>query len=301
MTEKIKLPKDDVVFKNLFSSKENKDLIKEFLEAILERKINTIEVNKEVETSIMHVEEKYGRIDLQAIINNETIVIVEMQNEDRGDIDKRAIYYAGKVIGSSLERGEAYRQMKEVVVICILNYEMTGRKEYITEGVIVENKYRKYIVIDGVKYYFIELPKYRKEVKEPKNKLEEWLAFIDYERKEVLEMAVKNNELVKKAKFTYEYLTGDEAQKRLQYLREKAERDEAAAKYYGIEIGRKEGEIIGEKRGRKEGEAIGKAKGKRETLNETAKKMLKDNLNKNIIIKYTGLSEREIDKIAKAM
>ena len=114
-------------------------------------------------------------------------------------------------------------------------------------------------------------------------------------------MAVKNNELVKKAKLTYEYLTGDEAQKRLQYLREKAERDEAAAKYYGIEIGRKEGEIIGEKRGRKEGEAIGKAKGKRETLNETAKKMLKDNLNKNIIIKYTGLSEKEIDKIAKAM
>ena len=72
-------------------------------------------------------------------------------------------------------------------------------------------------------------------------------------------------------------------------MREKAERDEAAAKYYGIEIGRKEGE------------AIGKAKGKRETLNETAKKMLKDNLNKNIIIKYTGLSEKEIDKIAKAM
>ena len=174
---------------------------------------------------------------------------------------------------------------------------MKWPKEYITEGVIVENKYRKYIVIDGVKYYFIELPKYRKEVKEPKNKLEEWLAFIDYERKEVLEMAIKNNELVKKAKFTYEYLTGDEAQKRLQYLREKAERDEAAAKHYGIKIGRKEGEVIGEERGRKEGEA----KGKRETLNETAKKMLKDNLNKNIIIKYTGLSEREIDKIAKAM
>ena len=293
MTEKVKLPKDDVVFKNLFSSKENKDLIKELLEAILERKINTIEVNKEVETSIMHVGEKYGRIDLQAIINNETIVIVEMQKEDRGDIDKRAIYYAGKVIGSSLERGEAYDQMKEVVVICILNYEMTERKEYITEGVIVENKYRKYIVIDGVKYYFIELPKYRKEVKEPKNKLEEWLAFIDYERKEVLEMAIKNNELVKKAKFTYEYLTGDEAQKRLQYLREKAERDEAAAKHYGIKIGRKEGEAIGEEKGRKEG--------KRETLTETARKMLKDNLNKNIIIKYTGLTEKEIDKIAKAM
>ena len=32
MTEKLKLPKDDVVFKNLFSSKENKDLIKELLE-----------------------------------------------------------------------------------------------------------------------------------------------------------------------------------------------------------------------------------------------------------------------------
>ena len=58
--------------------------------------------------------------------------------------------------------------MKEVVVICILNYEMTGRKEYITEGVIVENKYRKYIVIDGVKYYFIELPKVPKRSKRTK-------------------------------------------------------------------------------------------------------------------------------------
>ena len=177
--------------------------------------------------------------------------------------------------------------MKEVVVICILNYEMTERKEYITEGVIVENKYRKYIVIDGVKYYFIELPKYRKEVKEPKNKLEEWLAFIDYERKDVLEMAVKNNELVKKAKLTYEYLTGDEAQKRLQYLREKAERDEAAAKHYGIKIGRKEGEAIGE------------AKGKREIL--VAISMLKKKVSKEQIAQHTGLTSEEIERIEEVI
>ena len=54
---------------------------------------------------------------------------------------------------------------------------------------------------------------------------------------------------------------------------EKAERDEAAAKYYGIEIGKR----------------------------ETAIEMLKNNINRQLIIKCTGLSEKELDKIAEAM
>lgn len=49
-------------------------------------------------------------------------------------------------------------------------------------------------------------------------------------------MAVKKNPLVKQAKLTYEYLTGDEAVQILEYLRERAMRDEIAARQQGRKV-----------------------------------------------------------------
>ena len=106
-------------------------------------------------------------------------------------------------------------------------------------------------------------------------------------------MIKEKNPIIAKAEAKRKYLTGKAAEERLQELIEKGRRDEVAIMDRGIEIG--------EEKGRKEGKAIGREEGKQEILVKTAKKMLKDNLNKNIIIKYTGLSEKEIDKIAEAM
>ncbi len=67
--------------------------------------------------------------------------------------------------------------------------------------------------------------------------LENWLAFIDYSRKDLIEMAMERNEKIRKANEEYEYLTGDEAIKRREELRERAMRDEAAARLCGREEG----------------------------------------------------------------
>ena len=100
-----------------------------------------------------------------------------MQLEDNCKMDKRAMYYAGKIMGNSLVVGETYNQIKDMYVISILDYNMLETEEYNTDTVIVDSKYRKYIVIDGIKFYFIELPKFREQLKVPKTKLEEWLTF----------------------------------------------------------------------------------------------------------------------------
>ena len=49
--------------------------------------------------------------------------------------------------------------------------------------------------------------------------------------------------------------------------------------------------------GMKQGMAAGIAKGKKESILETAKNMLKDNLDIEMISKYTGLSEEEINNL----
>ena len=286
--EKSNKPKNDVIFKNLFSKVGNEDLLKEFLEEIVGIKIKKIDIQKEVELNKSHTKEKVGRLDLRVKINENIIVIIEMQLEDKCKMNKRAMYYAGKIMGNSLEEGQTYNQIKDMYVISILNYNMLETEEYNTDTVIVDSKYRKYIVIDGIKFYFIELPKFREQVKVPKTKLEEWLTFIDYENMEMVNMAIAQNKLVEKAQKEYEYLTGDEATKRWQFLREKAILDERAAYINGKTKGKEEGKIVG----RKEGKKIAKI--------ETAKAMLKDKVNIEIIEKYTDISQKELRKLLKS-
>ena len=60
-------------------------------------------------------------------------------------------------------------------------------------------------------------------------------------------MAIAQNKLVEKAEKEYEYLTGDEATRRWQELREKAERDEISA----YDTGKSDGEKIRYKKRKK--------------------------------------------------
>ena len=279
------VPKNDIIFKNLFSKIGNEDMLKELLEEIIKIKIKEIEVQKEVELSKMKKEEKYGKLDLRVIINKNAIVIIEIQMENNCDMEKRAMYYASKIVGSSLCIGETYDKIKDIYVISILNYEMTRLNKYCSDTVTVENEYRNYEMIKGIKYYFIELPKFRKQIQVLETKLEQWLAFIDYENKEMVKVAIEKNELVKKAQKDYEYLTGDAATRRLQELREKAILDENSAY------------ATGKKRGIKEGEVRGEARGKRQEKIKIAIEMMKNNIKKEVIEKCTGLDKEELNKL----
>ena len=237
MSEKI--PQNDIIFKNLFSAKRNEDLLVDFLESILQIKIEKIEAQKEVEPEIHNIEEKQGRLDIKATVNDELIVDVEMQNIDYKDTEKRAVFYAGCLIRDCIKPREDYQNIKDIAVIWILDYELENEnKEYFTETMTVDRKYCKYEIIRGVKYYFIELPKFRRMVTNKlETNLENWLAFIDYKRKDLMEMAMNKNEKIRRANEEYEYLTGDEAVKRREELRNKAFRDEAAARRCGREEG----------------------------------------------------------------
>lgn len=266
-------PKNDVIFKNLFSKTGNEDMLKEFLEEILKIKITEIDIQKEVELSQMHVKEKCGRLDLRVTINQNAIVIVEMQMKDNCNMEKRAIYYVSKVIGNSLNIGETYEQIKDIYIISILDYKLTNLDEYFLDTVTVENKYRKEEIIKGIKYYFIELPKFRKYVKKANTKFEQWLAFIDYENEEMVKMAITQNKLIEKAQKDYEYLTGDAATRRLQELRERAILDERSAYL------------------------TGKKRGEERVKIKTAIAMMKNNVSREIIAKCTELSEKDLNKI----
>ena len=104
-------------------------------------------------------------------------------------------------------------------------------------------------------------------------KINQWLAFMDDYDKEAIAMAEKKNPTLKKAREEITYLTGDAAVQRLEELREKWEMDRISAIDFAEERGKKEGQ------------------------KEIAKKLLKENIDIEIIVKTTGLTKEEIENL----
>ena len=128
-----------------------------------------------------------------------------------------------------LNVSEKYEEMGKVIIIAILNYSFIDLPEYFTETVRVAAKHREYEINNNVKYYYIELDKFRKQKPNMKEALNQWLAFLDMERGDLLEMAKKESKEIKKALDNYEVLTGDAAVKRLAEIRFMEELDKKLA------------------------------------------------------------------------
>ena len=224
-------------------------------------------------------------MDIQATLGNGLIINIEMQVEDEHNIEKRSEIYASKTISRHFQKGGKYQDCKQVIMINILDFNLFGFEEYVSNAIIVLDKHRDYKIDSIVETYYIELPKFRKSKPNMNNKLDQWLTFLDDENKEEIEMAEKKNKILKDAKIELGYLTGEEEVRRLAELRDKWESDWNSS----MEWARVEG--------RAEGKTEGKAEGKAEKQREIAKAMLNEKIPIKVISKTTGLTEEEIEKI----
>lgn len=114
-------------------------------------------------------------------------------------------------------------------------------------------------------------------------------------------MAVKKNKEIEKANEEWEYLTGDEEIKRLEFLKFKAECDKASREAYIVEVASKEAREQGMQQGMKQGIEQGVKEGEKNKAVEIAKKMLKKGTDIKLIKEFTDLKEQEIDEIKKLL
>lgn len=297
--------KDDIMFKAFFSKIGNEKYLKDFLSAIIGEDLEIKEVIHDARLEQLAREQKYGILDLEVKLKNGEIINIEMQMQNHNNMEKRTTFYASKKITEQLGNGVIYDNIKKVIVIAILDYTYLDVPEYVTKTVRVAEKHRDYQINNEVEYYYIELDKFRKENPDMKEKINQWLAFIDMERGDLLEMAKKENNLVKEANEKYNILTGEEEIKRLAEIRLMSEMEEQAALSTARERGKKQGMEEGKKQGMEEGKKQGMEEGKKQGIEEgeriqqikIAKELLKTSMSMNEIEKITKLSKSEIEQI----
>ena len=284
--------KSDIMFKAFYGRKENEEFLQDFLEAILGEKIVIKKVMHDVRLEQLAKEQKFGILDLGVELEYGEFINVEIQIKNYKNIEKRTTFYACKKLIEQLGPGEDYRQLKPTIIIAILDYSFIKLPEYITETVRVVKEHREYEINNDVKYYYIELEKFRNQNPDMTKRINQWSAFLDMERGDLLEMACKENDKVKRAVENYEVLTGDEEVKRLAEIRLMSKLEEKSALDCAREDGIEEGKKIGRE--------IGREQERRETiekLRKIAKKLKEQKMQTKQIAEITGLSEEEIEDL----
>ena len=120
---------NDYVFKRVFGKKGNENILKDLLEAILDIKIEKVEVqNPEIPKEA--IEDKLSVLDIKAELNKNTIVDIEMQVVDEKNIEERSVVYLSKNTSGQLQTGEQYINLKKSIVINLLNFNHYKRNSY---------------------------------------------------------------------------------------------------------------------------------------------------------------------------
>lgn len=273
-------PKLDIVFQILFGEVGSENITKDFLNSMLDEEIKEISLNENIILRRENINDKIGIVDVLAKINNNEYCDIEMQMTDKTNLIERLLYYWSKQYIKSIKKGNKYEELKRTIIILITNFEVRGLEtlDFHSKWKIIEEKERKLILTQYLEIHIIEIPKkYKKIENDKENKLKEWLSFLENPESEEVLYYMKNNENMKSAKEKLNTLSEDERVRRLAELREKAIMDEKEAKYTGYTEGRVEGREI--------------------TKKEIAKKMKEEKIDMEIIVKVTGLTREDIDKL----
>ena len=276
-------PKLDVVFQALFGEVGNESITKGFLETILERKIDSIDLSRNPILRREFKDEKLGVLDIIAKLDENEICNIELQIVDKKNIIERILYYWSRLYSRQIKSGEDYKILQKAIVILITDFKIENLEEldYHSRWKIMEDKQGKKIILtQKLEIDIIELPKIIGKEKEQDNLLD-WLYFLENPKSERVTEKMKENENLKEAVKKLDNLSEDERMQRIADLRQKAIMDEKAIYEKGLEVGIEKGIMEGSQK-----EKI-----------EIAKKMLELTIDKETIAEATGLTEQEIEKI----
>jgi predicted transposase/invertase (TIGR01784 family) len=118
-------------------------------------------------------------LDVKAKITNNQTVIIEMQVLNVEAFDKRVLYNAAKTYSTQLKSGEGYFKLKPVIALTITDFEMFKNKDkVISHFVFKENEDLFDYPNHELELYFIELPKFNKELNELESLADKWIYFL---------------------------------------------------------------------------------------------------------------------------
>jgi predicted transposase/invertase (TIGR01784 family) len=235
-------PKVDFVFKRIFGDERNKDVLVHFLNSIFESAHEPLIESVEILNPYLDKDaltDKMSVLDIRARTTTRTLINIEIQLWNAGDMQKRTLYYWAKLYTGQMEEGDQYRTLQKSITVNVLDFITIENDQYHNVFHVREDKTGQ-LLTDALEIHFLELRKLRNELLKPEQRLVRWMLFLSSRTRENMEELAKEDPVMLKALTTLEFLSQDEEARQLYEARQKALHDHASAIGAAREQGRKE-------------------------------------------------------------
>ena len=274
--EKYINPFTDYGFKRLFGEEPNKDLLLDFLNELLKEEqgqITELTYLKNENLSTTELNRK-AIFDLYCTNEKGEKFIVELQKTKQKFFKDRTVYYSTFPIRDQAIIGSEWNfELKKVYTIAILDFvfdEDENQPEKLRYDVKLTDIQTKKIFYDKLTFIYLEMPKFNKLAEELETKFDKWLFILkNLHKLERIPEKIKENIFLKL------FETAEIAK----FNQQEYQEYEDSLKYY---------------RDIKNSLDTAKEEGKIEGKIEVAKNLIKSGVSIDIIIKTTGLTEKEI-------
>ncbi|WP_027003096.1 Rpn family recombination-promoting nuclease/putative transposase [Hugenholtzia roseola] len=170
----------DWAVKKLLRNKANFVVLEGFLSELLFEDIK-IEKILESEGNQETEQDKYNRVDILVQNAKNELVIVEIQNTYEIDYFHRMAYGASKALTENLSLGQSYSEIKKVISVNIVYFDLGKGKDYVYKGTtnfqsLREETFTKQNISDIFpEYYIIKVNQFNDVAKDT---LDEWVYFL---------------------------------------------------------------------------------------------------------------------------
>jgi predicted transposase/invertase (TIGR01784 family) len=123
----------DWAIKRLLRQKANFGILEGFLSELLKQHV-LIEEILESEANKDNNDDKLNRVDILARLNGGELVIIEVQNEREHDYFHRMNFSQAKLITQYLYEGNKYKNVKRIISVNIVYFELGQGQDYVYEG-----------------------------------------------------------------------------------------------------------------------------------------------------------------------
>jgi len=297
--------KTDYAFKKVFGSEDSKDILISFLNALIYEK-------KSIKIKDLTIVDPYNIpmikgvkdtfVDVKALLNDDTKVIIEMQVLNHEGFEKRILYNATKNYSIQLNKAQEYSLLNPVIALTIVDFTMFKTSNNIINNfqLLEKEEFVKYS--DDIELIFVELPKFKKELDNLEDIKEQWIYFLknagslEYIPNNLDDEIKKALQIVNEANLSKEELEA-------QYKRKEFISIQKSAIMKADKDGFNKGLSKGIEKGIEQGIEKGIEKGIEQGRNEERKQLIinayKNGTPTNIIGSFVNMTEEEIIALLK--
>lgn len=299
-----KLVRFDWAIKYLLRNKANFDILEGFLSELLKIGVH-IETILESEGNQNHANDKFNRVDLLAKTTDGQHIIIEVQCTTQADFLSRVLYGASKVVCEYMHIGDAYHNIRKVISVSIVFFDLGEGKDYLYHGSTIFKGMHYHDTLNlnanerdvygqpsslalqtpaGIfpEYYIIKVMAFKEQVKD---KLDEWVYFLKNSKIEKefdaqgIQSAAKKLDLLQ---------LSDSERRTYRRFQESLSDDASWVATMNAE------RAVAKARGEAIGEARGEVRGIKKSREEIALRLFEKNMSDEEIAAITNLSIKRI-------